>query len=52
MRDLAYPIHMSLGDEFRRRPLRERIRDVLYGAWIVFWVVVGLVLFFAIGSVQ
>jgi len=51
-RDLAYPIHMSLGDEIRQRPLRERIRDVLYGVWIVGWFALGIVGVLLLGSLQ
>ena len=52
MRDIDYPIQMSLGAEFRSRPLRARIRDTLLFLWVAFWLTVGIVLTFAIGSVS
>lgn len=50
-RDLEWPMQLSLSGEFRQRPLRERIRDVLLFAWVAFWVTVGIVLVLLAGSV-
>lgn len=50
--DIRHPIHMSLGDEIRRRPLRERIRDTLLGIWLVFWLSIGIGLVLLAGSVN
>ncbi|MEA2677388.1 MAG: hypothetical protein QOJ81_1529 [Chloroflexota bacterium] len=62
-RDLAFPIHIPGEDdrdygvrsalrELRARPKVRVLIDALVGVWVIGWVIAGLLLFFAIGSVQ
>lgn len=54
-RDLAYPMRFdgSIADELRAHRRRHGwLRDLLVTVWVLGWIAVGLVLFFAVGSVQ
>lgn len=53
-RDLAYPVHVA-GDDWRDELRTHRrhhgwLRDLLVATWVLGWIAVGLVLFFAVGS--